>query len=183
MATQNPAHALRLGQHVPPFSLPATDGQTYSLDSFRDDRFLVVFFLANHCPYVSSWEDRIVAIGKEFASRGVGFVGISPNDAAKYPQDAPEEMRKRAEEKGYPFPYLHDETQAVGRAFGATRTPEVFVFDEERHLVYHGAVDSDWEESSGMENYLRLALDRLLTGQSVFLPETPPVGCKIQYTG
>lgn len=181
MATQNPIRTLRLGDKCPAFDLPTPSGQRYSLASFKDANFLAVLFLANHCPYVGSWEDRIVAIGKEYPSRGVAFVAISSNDASKFPQDTPEEMVKRAEEREYPFPYLYDEDQSVARSFGASRTPEVFVFDEERILRYHGAIDSDWEESSGMENYLRDALDRLTTGGSVYLPETPPVGCVLKY--
>jgi peroxiredoxin len=181
MTTQSTIQPLALGEKAPTFELPATDGRTYSLASFRDKPFLAVVFLANHCPYVAAWEDRIIAIGNEYAHRGVAFAAISSNDASKIPQDGPDEMRKRAQEKGYPFPYLYDEDQTVARSFGATRTPEVFVFDQERLLRYHGAIDSDFEESAGMENYLREALNRLLTGQSVFLPETPPVGCTIKY--
>ncbi|MBV9281362.1 MAG: thioredoxin family protein [Chloroflexi bacterium] len=173
-------HVLTLGDHAPAFDLPATDGQTYSLQSFRDSPFLTVIFLANHCPYVSAWEDRIVAIAREFGARGTAFVGISSNDAAQVPQDGPEGMKRRVEEKGYPFPYLFDEDQAVAQAFGATRTPEVYVFDQDRLLVYHGAVDSDFEESSGMENYLRDALNALRSGQRILLPETPVVGCTIK---
>lgn len=181
MATGTSIRTLHLGARAPSFSLPATDGNTYSLQSFADDQHLVVIFSANHCPYVAAWEDRMVAIGHEFESRGVGFAVISSNDVEKFPQDTPEEMRKRAEEKRYPFPYLYDEDQSTARAYGATRTPEVFVFDKERALRYHGAIDSDWEESAGMQNYLRDALFRLLSGQQVTLTETPPVGCSIKW--
>ena len=177
---QNAVQTLTIGQKAPAFELPATDGRTYSRNSFKDTPFLVIVFLANHCPYVSAWEDRIVAIAQEFRRWDIAFAGISSNDAEKFPQDSFEEMRKRAEEKRYPFPYLYDEDGSVAHAFGATRTPEVFVFDQERLLRYHGAVDSDFEESSGMENYLRDALNRLRTGQTVFLPETPPLGCVIK---
>ncbi len=181
MATQNPIRTLHLGDKCPVFDLPTPSGQRYSLASFKDAGFLVVIFLANHCPYVGSWEDRIVAIASEYPSRGVAFVAISSSDASKFPQDTPEEMAKRAEASGYPFPYLYDEDQSVARSFGASRTPEVFVFDAEHILRYHGAIDSDWEESSGMQNYLREALDRLTSGGSVYLPETPPVGCVLKY--
>lgn len=181
MATQNPIRTLHLGDRCPTFNLATPAGQRYSLPAFKEKDYLVVIFAANHCPYVGAWEDRMVAIGNEFSSRGVAFVAISPTDVTKFPQDAPEEMAKRAEAAGYPFPYLYDEDQSVARSFGASRTPEVFVFDQERILRYHGAIDSDWEESSGMENYLRDALDRLISGASVYLPETPPVGCVIKY--
>ncbi|MGH2448628.1 MAG: thioredoxin family protein [Chloroflexota bacterium] len=172
--------ALQIGQRMPSFSLPGTDGETYSGDSFADKRFLTVLFLANHCPYVSAWEDRIVAIANEFGDRGVGFAAFGSNDVERFPADDLDHMKQRSAEAGYPFPYLFDKDGDAARAFGATRTPEVFVFDQERHLQYHGAVDSDYEESSHMDNYLREALDRLLTGQTVPLRETPVVGCVIK---
>jgi len=173
-------HGLDLGALLPAFSLPATDGQMHSSESLASQGLLVILFLANHCPYVAAWEDRIVAIANEFADRGVTFAGISSNDVTRHPQDGQERMRRRAREKNYPFPYLYDEDGAVAAAFGATRTPEVFVFDATRRLRYHGAVDSDYEEGSHLQNYLRDALDRLGTGQSVFQPETPLVGCRIE---
>ena len=178
---QSAIQTLELGAAAPVFDLPATDGHTYSLASFQDTPLLVIIFLANHCPYVSAWEDRIIAIGREFGQRDVAFAAISSNDAMAYPRDSFEEMRKRAEEKGYPFSYLYDEDQSVARAFGATRTPEVFVFDQERRLRYHGAVDSDYEESAGVQHYLRDALDRLVTAQEVFVAETRPVGCSMKW--
>lgn len=182
MTTQRTDTALTLGAKAPDFDLPATDGTTYTLDSFRDSRLLVVVFLANHCPYVSAWEDRIIDIARHFAQQGVAFVGISSNDVSKFPQDSPEEMRKRAQEKDYPFPYLYDEDQTATRAYGAVRTPEVFLFDGERRLQYHGAVDSDYEESATMQNYLRDALNTLLhSGQALLTAETPVVGCTIKW--
>lgn len=168
--------ALTLGDPAPTFSLPSADGRTYTLDDFVGKPALVVIFLANHCPYVGAWEDRVVAAARQYAERDVAFVGVSSNDVAKFPQDGPAEMAKR----GYPFPYLHDETQSVAQEFGATRTPEVFVFDAERRLRYHGAVDSDWEEAEAVEPYLRNALDALLNGEPIALPETKPVGCSLK---
>ena len=106
----------------------------------------MVYHSVNHCPYVSSWEDRLIAIAREYASRGVRFAGISSNDASKQPKDSFEAMGRRVQEQSYPFPYLYDEDGRVARSFGATRTPEVFLFDADRALRYHGAIDSDWEE-------------------------------------
>lgn len=183
MTSQHTLAGLTIGDKAPAFSLPATDGNTYSLTSFADKPFLVVIFSANHCPYVGSWEDRMIAIGREYAQRGVAFVLISSNDATRIPQDSFEQMRKRAEERGYPFPYLYDEDQSVARRFGATRTPEVFLFDQDRTLVYHGAIDSDYEESAGMQSYLREALTSLLGSRPVPVSETPLVGCTIKFTG
>jgi peroxiredoxin len=182
MTTRDILPPLLLGDRAPAFDLAATDGQRYSLHSFIETPFLVVIFLANHCPYVSAWEDRIIRVAHEFAPRGFAFVAISSSDASKIPADSFEAMGRRVQERSYPFPYLYDQDQSVGRSFGATRTPEVFVFDGDRTLVYHGAVDSDFEEGADMENYLRDALHRLHTGQSVFLPETPILGCVIKYT-
>lgn len=174
MTAPGTAPTLVLGDKAPDFQLSATGGRSYSLASFRERPFLVVIFSSNHCPYVAAWEDRIVAIGREFGDRGVAFLAISPSDGA-------EETQQRAREEAYPFPYLADPAQSTARAYGATRTPEVFVFDQDRTLRYHGAVDSDFEESSGMENYLRDALDSLLAAQRVLQSETPLLGCKITY--
>jgi peroxiredoxin len=174
MTVDHERHVLHLGDRCPAFSLPDEIGRTVSLDSLLDASFLTVIFLANHCPYVASWDDRIKAIGEEYAGHG-SFVGIMSNDTSRYPQDGPEHMRER----GYPFPYLYDEDGSVAKSFGATRTPEVFVFDAAHTLVYHGAVDSDWEESSATDQYLRTALDCLIHGQTILLNETPTLGCKI----
>jgi len=182
MATQETANRLTLGDKVPNFELPATDGTAYSPASFRSAKLLVIIFSSNHCPYVASWEDRMIAIGRAYADRGVAFALINSTDASGTPQDSVEEMRKRAEERGYPFPYLNDEDQSVARAFGAARTPEVFLFDQDRTLAYHGAIDSDFEESADMQNYLREALTSLLIGQRVIVSETPVVGCPIKFT-
>jgi peroxiredoxin len=173
---QNTVSALALGEHAPDFELKAPDGRTYALASFEDSRALCLIFLANHCPYVASWEDRIVAIAGEYAGRGVAFAGISSNDVARFPQDGPDAMAA----KDYPFPYLHDADQSAARAYGATRTPEVFLFDNDRLLRYHGAVDSDWEDGADAEPYLRQALDEILTGRDVSVPETRPLGCTIK---
>ena len=180
MPTQTGLAPLALGQEAPDFDLPAIDGQRYSLASFEQKPVLVIIFSANHCPYVGSWEDRMIALGKEFGERGVAFALISSNDAEKFPQDSFEEMRKRAEERSYPFPYLYDETQAAAREYGATRTPEVFLFDEKRVLRYHGAIDSDYEEGPDLQPYLRNALEQVLGGQEVTTAETPAVGCSLK---
>jgi peroxiredoxin len=178
--TGPPITPITIGDKAPAFSLPATDGEIYSPQSFAGSP-LVIIFLANHCPYVSAWEDRIVDIGREYGDKGIRFAAISSNDAEKFPQDSPEEMAKRADERAYPFPYLYDESQSVARAFGATRTPEVFVFDAGGALIYHGAVDSDFEDGPGTEPYLRHALDQLLAGGQVSQASTQPLGCSMKW--
>lgn len=182
MTTAETVRPLALGEEIPGFSLPATDETTYTLESFAASPYLTIIFLANHCPYVGAWEDRIIALAQEYADRDVAFAAISSSDVRKFPADSPEKMRQRAEDRGYPFPYLYDADQSAARAFGATRTPEVFLFDHDRRLRYHGAVDSDWEEGADIEQYLREALDALLAGKSPALPETPPVGCSLKLT-
>jgi peroxiredoxin len=168
---------LRLGERAPDFELAAPDGRFYSLSSFENSPALCLIFLANHCPYVGAWEDRIVAIAGEYDSRGVAFAAISSNDVSAFPKDGPEEMAKR----NYPFPYLHDAAQTTAHDYGATRTPEVFLFDKDRSLRYHGAVDSNWEDDKDAEPYLRRALDDVLGGHDVSVPETRPLGCTIKF--
>jgi peroxiredoxin len=171
---------LAVGDSAPNVTLPATDGRTFASDSFDDARALAIVFLANHCPYVSAWEERLVHTAREYEKRSVRFAAISSNDVERLPKDSFEAMGRRATEQDYPFPYLYDEDGSVARAFGATRTPEVFLFDAEKILRYHGAIDSDWEESEGREEYLREALEALLNQQKVRVPETKPIGCVIK---
>jgi peroxiredoxin len=171
--------ALGIGASAPSFDLLGIEGKQYTLASFQEHPLLAIIFSANHCPYVSAWEDRMIALGREYIGRGVGFALISSSDVAKHPQDTFEENRTRATEKGYPFPFLYDEYQSAARAFGATRTPEVFLFDGNRIVQYHGAIDSDFEEREGTDFYLQNAIDSLLAGKDVQVPETPPIGCKI----
>src|SRR5579864_6864682 len=131
---QSTTSALALGERAPDFTLNTPDGQSYSIASFEDSHALCLIFLANHCPYVAAWEDRIAALAGEYGARGVSFAGISSSDVEKFPKDGPEQMAA----KGYPFPYLHDADQSAAGAYGATRTPEVFLFDQDRRLRYHG---------------------------------------------
>jgi peroxiredoxin len=173
--------ALELGKPIVEFALPAVDGKTYSPADFADKPVLVVAFWCNHCPYVKAYEDRTIALAKEFAEK-VAFVAINANDAVKYPEDSFEHMQQRAKEKGYPFPYLHDESQEVARAYGATRTPQFFVFDSNRVLRYHGRLDDNWENPAEVkQQYLRDALNALLNGQEPPVTQTEPVGCSVKW--
>jgi peroxiredoxin len=113
-----------LGASCPDFRLPATDGRTYSRDDFAGAKAFLVMFICNHCPYVKAIEDRLIALGRSYAGRPVKIVAICANDAENYPADSFPELKKRAEEKGYPFPYLYDESQAIARSFGAVCTPD-----------------------------------------------------------
>ena len=173
--------ALELGKPIVEFALSGVDGKTYSPADFADKPVLVVAFWCNHCPYVKAYEDRTIALAKEYADR-VAFVAINANDAVKYPEDSFENMQRRAKEKDYPFPYLHDESQEVARAYGATRTPEFFVFDSNRVLRYHGRLDDNWENPLEVkQQYLRDALNALLQGQEPPVKQTEPVGCSVKW--
>lgn len=173
--------ALQLGKPLVDFKLPGVDGKTYTPSDFADKPVLVVAFWCNHCPYVRAYEDRTIALAKEFADR-VAFVAINANDAVKYPEDSFQNMQARAKEKAYPFPYLHDESQEVARAYGATRTPEFFVFDQSRTLRYHGRLDDNWENPFEVkQQYLRDALNALLNEQEPPVTQTEPVGCTVKW--
>lgn len=165
-----------------PFSLPGVDGNTYTLEGLSQGKeATVVVFMCNHCPYVLAWLDRIMAAAHDYAGRGVAFVGINANDANKYPADSFQAMQTLAWERGLPFPYLHDETQAVARAYGAECTPEIFMFDRGLRLRYHGAPDDNQDDPQGARPYLRESLDLVLEGRQPPLAETPPVGCSVKW--
>lgn len=173
---------LGIGEQIIPFRLIGTDDQQHAAADYRDRKALVIIFSCNHCPYVRAWEDRMIAIQHDYASRSVQLLAINANDAKKYPDDSLPKMQQRAEEKGFPFPYLFDETQEVARAYGAERTPEVFLFDEQGVLRYHGAIDDNFEQPEAVQQpYLRAALDAILAGQQPPIASTPPVGCTIKW--
>lgn len=177
------SQGLAVGTPAPPFSLPGTDGRTYSLGDFADARALVVVFTCNHCPYAKAAEDRLVRLQDEYGPRGARLVAINPNDDRGYPEDSFEEMRKRATDKGFNFPYLRDETQEVARAYDAACTPDVFVFGQERALVYNGRIDDNWKDESRVTRRdLREVLDAVLEGRAPSLPEVvPSMGCSIKW--
>ena len=173
--------ALELGKTALAFDLPATDGSSYSFDSLSAGEAAVIVFTCNHCPYAKAWEDRILDIGREYAGRGVATATISSNNAAEYPDDSFDEMEARARDKDFSIPYLYDESQAVAHAYGAERTPEVFLFDSERNLRYHGAVDDNQDETKVGSHYLRDAIEAVLAGANPAVTETPAVGCTIKW--
>ncbi|PJF23543.1 MAG: thioredoxin family protein [Phototrophicales bacterium] len=174
--------ALSVGTQLINFELPSTNGMVCGPADYADKDVLVVVFTCNHCPYVLAWEDRLIQAQKDYAEKGVQFLLICANDAEKYPADSFEEMQKRAQEKAYPFPYLHDESQEIARAYGATRTPEIFVFDHNRVLRYHGTVDDNYEDPAAVQqHYMRAAIEALLSGQEPPVAATDPVGCSIKW--
>jgi peroxiredoxin len=173
---------VEIGDTALPFELPGVDGKAYSLaDISAGKKATVVVFACNHCPYVLAWMDRLIAAAKDYAEQGVAFVGINANDPNKYPVDSFEGMQEFAQDYDLPYPYLHDETQEVATAYGAERTPEVFLFDADLKLRYHGAPDDNYDDAGAATPYLRDALDAVLAGQEPSVAETPAVGCTIKW--
>jgi peroxiredoxin len=171
-----------LGTPAPSFSLPGVDGETWSLDSFADAELLVVVFTCNHCPYAIASEDRLVEIQDDYREKGVRLVAINPNDADKYPDDSFDKMKERAAQKNFSFPYLHDESQEVARAYDAACTPDVFVFDRERKLLYNGRIDDNWQNPQEVTRQdLRSVLDAALQGRAVDFEHVPSMGCSIKW--
>lgn len=173
---------MRLGDKAPDFSLKGTDGKTYTLASFQDAKALVIIFSCNHCPYVQAYESRMKDIQKDYAAVGVRLVAINSNEDKNHPEDSFAEMLKRAKTQAFNFPYLRDETQEMAKAYGATHTPHLFVFDAKRRLVYTGKIDDDWQDPKKVRRrFLRDALDDILAGRPVREPETHAIGCTIKW--
>jgi hypothetical protein len=164
---------------APDFTLPDTAGVMTPLHE-DGARAAVVVFTCNHCPYALAWHDRLQAVARDYAERGVRFLQVSSNDASRYPKDGPEAMRARVGAGEFASPYLYDESQEVARAWGAKTTPDVFVTDASG-VVYRGAPDADHGDPSLNAAWLREALDDVLAGRAVARPETKPVGCSIKW--
>jgi peroxiredoxin len=170
-----------LAQTAPQFTLPGVDGSDHSLDDYRDAAALVLVQTCNHCPYAQAWEGRLTGITSDYAARDVRIVAISSNDAVSHPEDSFEEMQRRSRAKGFTFDYLYDESQEVAHALGSERTPEVFVYDGDRRLAYHGAIDDSQDETAVTAHYLRDALDAVLAGEAPAVTDTAPVGCTVKW--
>jgi peroxiredoxin len=173
---------LELGRNAPDFDLPGVDGMNHSLASFAEARLLIVVFSCNHCPYVIGSEDRMNELYDDYAPRGAAMIVINSNESVNHPTDSFEHMIARAEEKGFQFPYVRDESQDVAKAYGALRTPHYYVFDADRKLRYTGRMDDnprqDGEETT---RELRDALDALLAGNEPATPITNPIGCNVKW--
>jgi len=178
------AFTLELGSKAKDFKLPATDGKTYSLESFKDSKYLVVFFTCNHCPYVIGSDEITRKTVERFKPKGVEFVGINSNSKNTYPEDDFPQMVVRMKEHNFPWKYLYDESQEVALTYGALRTPHFFVFDNERKLVYIGrGVDSPRDASKITVNDLERALEELTSGKKISVPVTNPIGCNVKWDG
>jgi peroxiredoxin len=177
-------YTLEIGDKAPDFSLPGTDGKTYSLSDFKNAHYLVIFFTCNHCPYVKGSEEITRQTAERFKGQNVDFVAINSNSKEHYEEDSFENMKKKMEEKHLPWVYLYDESQDVARAYGALVTPHFFVFDKRRHLVYTGrGVNHPREPEKVTCNDLARTLEECVTEEAVSVPKTNPPGCNIKWKG
>jgi peroxiredoxin len=178
-----PSTMLPLGTTAPDFRLPDTTGRTVALADFKDRPALLVIFLCNHCPYVKHIRAGLAQLARDYQPRGVGIVGINSNDVANYPADSPAKMAEEVKAAGYTFPYLYDESQAVAKAYRAACTPDIYLFDQARRLVYRGQFDAS-RPGNGLPvtgSDLRAALDAVLAGRPVSATQTPRIGCNIKW--
>jgi len=179
-----PSTMLELGTRAPDFSLPDTAaGTTVSLDEFRDEPALLVAFICNHCPFVKHIADAFAQFAREYQPKGLAVVAISSNDPEHRHEDGPEEMAKEVRARGYTFPYLFDEDQAVAKAYRAACTPDFFLFDAERRLVYRGQFDDSrpGNDRPVTGGDMRAAVDAVLAGKSVPGEQKPSIGCNIKW--
>ena len=171
---------VKLGSKAPDFNLPNIDGENISLEHFKAE-ILVVIFTCNHCPYAKAVEDRLIDLGNKYSGT-VDFVLISSNDAENYPADSPEKMAEQARNKGYPFPYLFDETQEIAKAYSAVCTPDIFLYNNERKLEYRGRLDDNWQNPNQVEREeLKMAIEAILNGKEIEFEQVPSMGCNIKW--
>ncbi len=174
-----------VGDKATDFNLRNIDGKHVSLSDYPEAKGFVVIFTCNHCPYAKAYQDRIIALDKDYKTKGYPVIAINPNDPSLVPEDSFEEMKIRANEKGYTFPYLFDASQEVYKIYGATRTPHVYVLkkDAQGNLIvkYIGAIDDNYQDAGAVKQaYLRNALDDLLSGKDPELAFTKAIGCTIK---
>ncbi len=174
---------LPLGTRAPDFRLPDTKGKTVSLADFKNAPALLVVFMCNHCPYVKHIRGGLAQLARDYQSRGLAMVGVSSNDVVNYPQDSPAKMAEEARAAGHIFPYLYDESQEVAKAYRAACTPDIYLFDRERRLVYRGQFDDSRPGNNipvtGRD--LREAIDAVLTGKPAPSNQKPSIGCNIKW--
>jgi len=179
-----PSTMLALGTPAPEFSLPdVVSGKIVSLTTFAGKKGLLVMFLSRHCPYVQHVKEELARIGQDCGGKGIGIAAISANDVSSYPDDAPERLKEMAEQSGFDFPFCYDESQATARAYSAACTPDFFLFDERRKLVYRGQLDGSRPGNNvpvtGCD--LRAALDAVLAEKPVTTDQKPSLGCNIKW--
>ncbi len=173
---------LKAGSKIIDFQLQGVDGKKHSTKEFENKKVLAIIFTCNHCPYAQAYQDRIINLQKEFGDKGLQIIAINSNDSTDYPDDSFENMVKRSKEKKFNFPYLHDESQIFGRAFGAQVTPDCFVFDEKRTLQYRGRIDDNWQNPEIANTHdLKNAIINLLSGKKPSVQEASAIGCSIKW--
>lgn len=173
---------IKPGDGIPYFELGGVDDNMHSPDEWEKKKVLVILFTCNHCPYVQAYEDRMIQLQEHFGVQGVQLVCINSNDDSVYPDDNLTNMKKRAKEKKFNFPYLRDRSQVVAHKFGAQVTPEAFVFDKKRTLQYHGRIDDNWRDEKGVkEKNLFLAISDVLSGKTPSKQEVPALGCSVKW--
>jgi peroxiredoxin len=181
---RTPSNMIPLKTRAPQFEiLDTVSGKMMSLKELKGERGTVIFFICNHCPFVIHVNHQLVRIARDYAEKGIGFIAISSNDVENYPDDAPHLMKKVAEEQGYPFPYLYDETQDVARAYDAACTPDIFLFDSDLRLAYRGQLDASrpGNDIPVTGEDLRKALDAVLENRTVPWEQKPSLGCNIKW--
>jgi peroxiredoxin len=178
------SNMLPLGTRAPQFTLTDTvTDKPVSLEQLRGKKGILIMFICNHCPFVKHVNQQISRLGKEYQAKGIGFAAISSNDVLKYPEDAPDLMKKNAEQEGYTFPYLYDATQEVAKAYDAACTPDFYLFNAQLKLVYRGQLD-DSRPGNGKPvdgSDLRRAMDALLAGKAISVDQKPSIGCNIKW--
>jgi peroxiredoxin len=175
---------LAIGSAIPEANVKMknVDGKELSLSDVKGSAGTLVVFTCNHCPFAKGWESRIVDLGNTYQAKGIGVVAVNANDPEAAAEDGFDGMVARAKEKGFAFPYVVDATSGVAKAFGATRTPEAFLFDKDGKLVYHGAVDDNMQDPTKVDKaYLKDALDAVAGGKAVPVAETKSIGCSIKF--
>src|ERR1051325_7399868 len=171
---------MQFNQTLPDFKLKGTDNKMHSTKDYANKDAVVIIFTCNHCPYARAYIERINRFVSEYEGRNAGFYAINVNDVTRYPEDSFERMIPMGKQLNLDGKYLFDESQESAKTFGAERTPEVYVFNKKKQLVYHGAIDDNYENARAVrQHYLRDALDAVLTGKSVSIKETKAVGCTI----
>ncbi|KHD08368.1 alkyl hydroperoxide reductase [Candidatus Thiomargarita nelsonii] len=181
---RTPSNMMPLGTIAPDFTLPNTvTGDTVTLSDLKSDIATVIMFICNHCPYVKHVQDELVKLGNDYQAKGVSFIAISANDVVNYPEDSPDKMKIVAQQLGYSFPYLYDETQEVAKAYQAACTPDFYIFDKDLKCAYRGQLDDARPKNNtpvtGKD--IRAALDAILTGQPVNSAQKPSIGCNIKW--
>jgi peroxiredoxin len=171
-----------LGSSCPDFKLMGTDGKMHSLANYSSTKALVVMFICNHCPYVKAVENRLIVLSRELLALGAQIIAISSNDENSYPEDSFENMKKQAELKNYPFPYLYDPTQSTAKNFGAVCTPDFFVYDKDLKLSYRGRLDDSWKDPKLVTRHeMRRAILELLQDREPSMSQYPSMGCSIKW--